>query len=441
MACVFSLAILTSYFNLHLVFVLFCFGRSQAFWLKRVSAGQQFTEFAVVFTIFAALFALYLYISRELPRLPYKKAFFDAGIKGSNGMPPKIVRIEKSSGDKVTSIFCHGPGLGTSDYEKIKTNLEISTGQGIEWIRIDEKTRRLVEIGFTKERVPKLVRFKEAREGIGEIPYRFVVGTSKLETHYKDITELPHLIVAGSTNSGKSNFLNGFIISMLSSPARVKLNLIDLKHGVEFSRYEGIPGVTVASEVSSAIKMLQRLCNEMNSRYAEMKKKGIEKLDTALEGVDLEVVVIDEAAVLFDMSGKDKDGKSEHHIARNLADDLARRSRACGIHLVIATQKVTKETIDSRIQGNIESKLCFKVPSEIHSRLVIERGDAAHLPDIKGRAIWHRGNEYIHVQVPLIEKREIENEIKILSYKRKERIQMENCTTRSQEQSTKALDS
>ncbi len=436
MAYVFVCAVITSYFNLHLVAILLCIGRGPAYWLKRVSLGHDTTEFWCVFGFFTAVYAFCVYLAREFPKLQYKKALAASGLKGADDKHPKVVRIKKSHEGKLVSVFCHSPGLGLADYEKIKANLEVSTGQDIEWLRRDEKTRRLIEIAFTKVRLPKLVRFKDACEGIGEAPYRFVVGRSKLETIYKNITELPHLIVAGSTNSGKSNFLNSFIISMLKSPDRVKLNLIDLKHGVEFSRYENIEGVTVASTEDSAVKMLHSLCLEMDRRYRVMKKKGIEKLDPSAEGLPLEVVVVDEAAVLFDMSGKDKDGRKVHQIARNLVDDLARRARASGIHVVLATQKVTIETIDSRIQGNIESKLCFKVPSKIHSRLVIERGDAADLPDIKGRAIWHRGNDYIQVQVPLIERKEILDEISKIKFQRARSARMERDRVKTERQDT-----
>ena len=100
--------------------------------------------------------------------------------------------------------------------------------------------------------------------------------------------------------------------------------------------------------------------------------------------------------------------------ARELTDELAKLARAAGIHLIFATQKVTKETIDTKVQENIGGRMCFRMNSLPGSMTVLGNKKAFDLPDIKGRAIWTNGNNFYEVQAPFISEEDIKEEIELI---------------------------
>ena len=196
-----------------------------------------------------------------------------------------------------------------------------------------------------------------------------------------DIKKLPHLLIAGTTGSGKSVGINAMILSLLyrNDPDHLKLMLIDPKM-LEFASYEDIPHLItpVITEPGKAIAALANMVGEMERRYklmAEARTKNIENYNekakkTGVEPFPYIVVIIDELADLMMNGGKEV----ELSIAR-----LAQKSRACGIHLIVATQRPSVDVVTGLIKANLPSRLSYRVGQRIDSKVILDQLGAESL--------------------------------------------------------------
>jgi len=196
-----------------------------------------------------------------------------------------------------------------------------------------------------------------------------------------DLKKLPHLLIAGTTGSGKSVGINAMILSLLykNSPDQLRLLMIDPKM-LEFSIYNDIPHLLtpVITKPKQAIISLNNMVNEMERRYelmAESRTKNIENYNEKVKREGGEhfpyiVVIIDELADLMMTSGKDV----ELSIAR-----LAQKSRACGIHLIIATQRPSVDVVTGLIKANLPSRISYRVGQKIDSKIILDQMGAESL--------------------------------------------------------------
>lgn len=196
-----------------------------------------------------------------------------------------------------------------------------------------------------------------------------------------DLKKLPHLLIAGTTGSGKSVGINAMILSLLykNSPDQLRLLMIDPKM-LEFSTYNDIPHLLtpVITKPKQAITALNNMVNEMERRYelmAEARTKNIENYNDKMkkEGGELFpfiVVIIDELADLMMTSGKDV----EYSIAR-----LAQKSRACGIHLIVATQRPSVDVVTGLIKANLPSRISYRVGQRVDSKIILDQMGAESL--------------------------------------------------------------
>nr|WP_228146258.1 DNA translocase FtsK [Poseidonibacter lekithochrous] len=196
-----------------------------------------------------------------------------------------------------------------------------------------------------------------------------------------DLKKLPHLLIAGTTGSGKSVGINSMILSLLykNSPDNLKLVMIDPKM-LEFSMYNDIPHLLtpVITKAGDAINALANMVGEMERRYTLMSQtrtKNIENYNEKAKKEDFEafpyiVVVIDELADLMMTSGKDV----EYSIAR-----LAQMARASGIHLIVATQRPSVDVVTGLIKANLPSRLSYKVGQKVDSKIILDSMGAESL--------------------------------------------------------------
>ena len=206
-----------------------------------------------------------------------------------------------------------------------------------------------------------------------------------------DLCKMPHLLIAGSTGSGKSVCVNSIIISILfrSSPEDVKLMLIDPKV-VELAEYNGIPHLLmpVITEPKKAAGALSSAVQEMERRYhlfAENNVRDIKSFnklaanDPMLEKMPYIAIIIDELADLMMVVGKDV----EDSICR-----IAQKARAAGMHLIIATQRPSANVITGLMKANIPSRIAFSVASAMESRIILDTMGAEKLVG-KGDMLFH----------------------------------------------------
>lgn len=203
-----------------------------------------------------------------------------------------------------------------------------------------------------------------------------------------DVTKMPHVLVAGTTGSGKSVLINSFISSVLfrASPQEVKLILIDPKR-VELTGYNGIPHLLtpVIVEVEKILSALKWALGEMDRRYKLFAEQGVRNIDSynelsGFQALPFIVIFIDELADLMAYAPVEV----EDSIAR-----LAQMARATGIHLIVSTQRPSVDVITGLIKANIPCRIAFNVSSMIDSRVIIDmpgaekllgRGDMLYIP-------------------------------------------------------------
>ena len=185
-----------------------------------------------------------------------------------------------------------------------------------------------------------------------------------------DLTTMPHLLIAGTTGSGKSVCINTIILSLLYklTPDKCKFILIDPKM-LELSTYERIPHLLcpVITEPKRAASVLGWVVKEMENRYRLMTKEGVRNIDGYNQKHNLPmpyiVVIVDEMSDLMLVAGKE---------IENYIQKLSQMARAAGIHIIMATQRPSVDVITGTIKANFPTRISFQVTSKIDSRTILE---------------------------------------------------------------------
>lgn len=304
---------------------------------------------------------------------------------------PSVTRfdVKTNPGVKISSIARY--------QEDLQARLDGNKTVRVELI-VEGKDTSSIEVG---NKYPSSVSFKEVISNLALNPKdKLLIPLGKNisgEVVKTSIDELPHLLVAGTTGSGKSVFIHSIIMTLImrNSPDELRLLLIDPKK-VEFSKYHDLPHLLcpIVKEADEATVALKRLVEEMERRYEVFETKGngaskySEYMEYAkehnLELMPIIVVIVDEFADLILQAQKDV----ETAIQR-----IGQKARACGIHLILATQRPSVQFVTGDIKGNIPSRVALSVASNTDSRVILDdvgaetlmgRGDLlARIPNSK----------------------------------------------------------
>ncbi len=221
-----------------------------------------------------------------------------------------------------------------------------------------------------------------------------------------DLTSMPHLLIAGTTGSGKSVCINTIILSLLfrHKPEKCKFILIDPKM-LELSTYEGIPHLLcpVITEAKKATSVLGWVVKEMESRYRLMTKEGVRNIDGYNNKHKLPmpyiVVVVDEMSDLMLVAGKE---------IENYIQKLSQMARAAGIHIIMATQRPSVDVITGTIKANFPTRISFQVSSKIDSRTILGEQGAEQLLGKGDMLYMSSANRIIRIHAPFVSDTEIE---------------------------------
>ncbi len=221
-----------------------------------------------------------------------------------------------------------------------------------------------------------------------------------------DLASMPHLLIAGTTGSGKSVCVNTIILSLLyrHTPDRCKFILIDPKM-LELSTYEGIPHLLcpVITEAKKAASVLGWVVKEMESRYRLMTKDGVRNIDGYNGKHQLPmpyiVVVVDEMSDLMLVAGKE---------IENYIQKLSQMARAAGIHIIMATQRPSVDVITGTIKANFPTRISFQVTSKIDSRTILGEQGAEQLLGKGDMLYMSSANRIIRIHAPFVSDNEIE---------------------------------
>ena len=221
-----------------------------------------------------------------------------------------------------------------------------------------------------------------------------------------DLSSMPHLLIAGTTGSGKSICINTIILSLLyrHSPEKCKFILIDPKM-LELSTYEGIPHLLcpVITEAKKAASVLGWVVKEMESRYRLMTKEGVRNIDGYNKKHKLPmpyiIVIVDEMSDLMLVAGKE---------IENYVQKLSQMARAAGIHIIMATQRPSVDVITGTIKANFPTRISFQVTSKIDSRTIIGEQGAEQLLGKGDMLYMSSANKIVRIHAPYVSESEIE---------------------------------
>jgi S-DNA-T family DNA segregation ATPase FtsK/SpoIIIE len=290
---------------------------------------------------------------------------------GEISIGPKVTRytLKPAEGVKLSRITALNSDLALAlASHPIRIEAPIP-GKSLVGIEVPNKAAAVVRLG-------SLMHYSEFSESglLGMVLGRDVSG----EPVFTNIEKMPHLLIAGSTGSGKSIALHSLIISLLykNSPQTLKMILIDPKR-VELSIYDGLPHLVspVITQAKKTISVFRWAINEMDKRYEILMKSGsrdVKSYNKKNPGSPLTyiLIVIDELADLMVSYGREVEGA----IVR-----LAQMARATGIHLIVSTQRPSVEVITGLIKANITSRVALQVASQVDSRTILDSGGAEKL--------------------------------------------------------------
>jgi len=331
-----------------------------------------------------------------------EKILLDFGVSGniekvSHGPVVTLNEFEPAAGVKVSKIINLSDDIARNTSSE-SARIATIPGRSTIGIELPNSTREdvyLSEILSNTDFTKKDIRLPIALgKNISGIP---VVG---------DLASMPHLLIAGTTGSGKSVCINTIILSLLyrHTPDKCKFILIDPKM-LELSTYEGIPHLLcpVITEAKKAASVLGWVVKEMENRYRLMTKEGVRNIDgyNAKHALAMPyiVVVVDEMSDLMLVAGKE---------IENYIQKLSQMARAAGIHIIMATQRPSVDVITGTIKANFPTRISFQVTSKIDSRTILGEQGAEQLLGKGDMLYMSSANRIVRIHAPFVSDNEIE---------------------------------
>ncbi len=331
-----------------------------------------------------------------------EKILLDFGVEGkikkvSHGPVVTLNEFEPAAGVKVSKVINLSEDIArntSSESARISTIPGQST-IGIELPKNSRENVYLSEIVSSTEFNSKEIKLPIA---LGKsISGKPIIG---------DLYSMPHLLIAGTTGSGKSVCINTIILSLLyrHSPDKCKFILIDPKM-LELSTYEGIPHLLcpVITEAKRAASVLGWVVKEMENRYKLMTREGVRNIDGYNSKHSLPmpyiVVIVDEMSDLMLVAGKE---------IENYIQKLSQMARAAGIHIIMATQRPSVDVITGTIKANFPTRISFQVTSKIDSRTILGEQGAEQLLGKGDMLYMSSANKIVRIHAPYVSEKEIE---------------------------------
>ncbi len=331
-----------------------------------------------------------------------EKILLDFGIDGkikaiNNGPVVSLYEFEPAPGVKVSKIINLSEDLARNT-SSTSARVSVIPGKNTVGIEIPNETRESVSLR-------EIISYEKFQKKDIKLPIALGKSISGMPI-VGDLTSMPHLLIAGTTGSGKSVCINTIIVSLLYklNPDLCKFILIDPKM-LELSTYEGIPHLLtpVITDAKKATSALAWTVKEMNSRYKLMSKVGVRNIDGYNAKHKLKmpyiVVVVDEMSDLMLVAGKE---------IENYIQKLSQMARAAGIHIIMATQRPSVDVITGTIKANFPTRVSFQVSSKIDSRTILGEQGAEQLLGKGDMLFMSSANRIVRIHGPFVSENEIE---------------------------------
>ncbi len=314
------------------------------------------------------------------------KVFENIGYKVGDQLP----KLYKKSEQENYIDYTFNVPYGLVDKEKLEPTLEKTLGR---LVKVSFKQKLFVRMYKNELKTRYKYDWKKTKKWI--VP----MGYSVDGLIYHDFDKIPHMTIAGMTRQGKTVLLKLIFAHLINNNPDVEFNILDLKGGLEFGRYENIKQVkTVTSNKKETEKCLSELTNQIKADMQFFKEKKWNNI-TNTQNNRRTFVVVDEAAELTDSK------QCLKHLS-----EIARIGGALGYRLLFCTQYPTADTLPRQIKQNSDAKISFRLPTEVASRVAIDEQGAEQIKNI-GRAIYRTADRHL-VQVPYVSDKEIEEKLR-----------------------------
>jgi S-DNA-T family DNA segregation ATPase FtsK/SpoIIIE len=331
-----------------------------------------------------------------------EKIFSDFDVEGkikkiSHGPVVTLYEFEPAPGIRVSKIINLSDDIARNT-SSLSTRVATIPGKNTVGIEIPNQIRQEV---FLNE----IISDEKFKKREINLPIALGKSISGLPI-VSDLTDMLHLLIAGTTGSGKSVCINTIILSLLYklTPEKCKFILIDPKM-LELSTYEGIPHLLcpVITEAKKATSALGWIVKEMESRYKLMTKEGVKNIEGYNNNNKIVmpyiVVIVDEMSDLMLVAGKE---------IENYVQKLSQMARAAGIHLIMATQRPSVDVITGTIKANFPTRISFQVSSKIDSRTILGEQGAEQLLGKGDMLFMSSANRIMRIHAPYVSENEIE---------------------------------
>ena len=360
-----------------------------------------------------------------------EKAFETLGLDFEKGYGSPRWLIDGKYPANQDVIRINSAGYGPADYEKFLGHIAARLNHPVKEVRKVISNQPILEVVLQRTHLPDFLEYST-------LPFNelkmdeFFLGMSEDTFEKMSLKQMIHMLVAGQTGAGKTQFLRQFIATVLTRARESYVALIDMKGGIDFQPFLDVPNFNLVSSYEDAETVLDEviqlfearkalLLSKKKTNWAEITMKELEH-EPSMRGrpIGPVVLVVDELA---ELSKKATEKSAKSSLQGQLAT-IARLARFAGIHLVLGTQRPDKGTIDMQSKDNLPTRVCFSVPSVTASTLVVGDMSASTLGTTPGRAIFQSNGTKV-VQTPLIENTELtammdqhSERLRTLEYKR-----------------------
>ncbi len=349
------------------------------------------------------------------------ETFENAGLRTTSGRLPSFIS-DRAVDANCRVMTLNSNKVSNSSFQSAKDKLESGFFGYIDKIE-ENRVTGVVKIFYSEEDFPEVI---DLDSPFGRRDFSFVVGNTRSGIKVINLIDVPHLLVAGTSNAGKSTFLKLVIATLYLNNNDAEFVLIDLKFGLESIEFKDLPRMIIHKTNQAALHALVEIETELKERgqllyncdcknileYNEKARANGNDPKKPTEHLKRKIVIIDEAAQIF-LAGPDMTAGDVAQ-ARGVVSTLAAQGRAVGINLILATQRPDVNIIDGSIKANLQGRVCFHMSDNATSMTILDSVRAADLPDIKGRAIFRNGPELIELQVPQLDDQRLREFLKPL---------------------------
>lgn len=317
------------------------------------------------------------------------KALKASGVTNEKGQVPHILS-RRTDGD-LSIVTLHTHGLSSKEISLKLHKTEAMLGKKIIDVCPNPFNYSQSILKIEESALSKHVKFRDF-QNLAKNRLDYVVGKSATGIVIENISKAPNMAIFGATGGGKSNFFNSLICQQLLNTHYLQFYLFDFKNGIEFGDYKDLPFCKLITEHKHAVDYLEKISYELDRRYKNM--RGKRTLEYKFHKKDTILICIDEASVLLNSSNN----KGLSARCSEILAHIGKLGRACGIHIIIGTQKPAQCHIPTELTTNLNQRMVFRLNDRADVVNALGKGSVDELGATPGLGVFRKGADKVQVQ-------------------------------------------